>query len=325
MVVVSLAVKSHSQDIFQCLKDVIQDLVDDLEIVARNGAFLTSKLLVFGIFPQISEYLCVSCAGGHDTVTIVIPDTDVEVVREAFKELLDGDITEIEKILGCEKKFQNLQNIQKITLDNQTTTKNTEEDQYPIKVETALVGLPQNPTLQVQGIQSEKGYLVYPCLDCEKVFDTKKKVARHIRWVHKGGAGARPPTSYVCKTENCGAVYTSFRAYKFCKCKTKKRNRQKNSDKAKDPWNKCFYKCEMCGKTFTDRRTLRSHIVHKHQVDYVNEYITAFGDPSVSNPKWSCGLCTSAVKFERRSISSHLVQHNLDILEYGKMYGEPGQ
>merc|ERR1719318_401461 len=157
MVVVSLAVKSHSQDIFQCLKDVIQDLVDDLEIVARNGSFLTSKLLVFGIFPQISEYLCVSCAGGHDTVTIVIPDTD--------------------------------------------------EDQFPIKVETALVGLPQNPTLQVQGIQSEKGYLVYPCLECEKVFDTKKKVARHIRWVHNGGVGARPPTSYICKTENCGAVY----------------------------------------------------------------------------------------------------------------------
>merc|ERR1719318_1334741 len=106
MVVVSLAVKSHSQDIFQCLKDVIQDLVDDLEIVARNGSFLTSKLLVFGIFPQISEYLCASCAGGHDTVTIVIPDTDVEVVREAFNKLLDGDITEIEKILGVKRSFK---------------------------------------------------------------------------------------------------------------------------------------------------------------------------------------------------------------------------
>ena len=77
----------------------------------------------------------------------------------------------------------------------------------------------------------------------------------------------------------------SFRSYKFCKCKTKKRNRQKNSDKAKDPWNKCCYKCEICGENFIDRRTLRSHIVYKHQVDYVNDYITAFGDPSVSNPK----------------------------------------
>ena len=88
MVMVILVVKSHSQDMFQGLKDVIPDLVEDLEIVARNESFLTSKLLVFRIFPQICEYLCGSCASGHDTVTIVIPDTDVEVVRKAFDKFL---------------------------------------------------------------------------------------------------------------------------------------------------------------------------------------------------------------------------------------------
>ena len=79
MVMVILVVKSHSQDMFQGLKDVIPDLVEDLEIVARNESFLTSKLLVFWIFPQICEYLCGSC---------VIPDTDVEVVRKAFDNFL---------------------------------------------------------------------------------------------------------------------------------------------------------------------------------------------------------------------------------------------
>ena len=163
---VSLVVKSHSQSIIQGLKDVISDLVEDLEIVARNGSFLTSKLLVFGIFPHISSYLCGSCASGHDTVTIVIPDTDVEVVREAFDKLFDGDITEIDNILGCEKNHQNLQNIQKSTLEevvyketdtedqelealnqsslqnnkmnteDQTAIKNNAEDQLSIKVET---------------------------------------------------------------------------------------------------------------------------------------------------------------------------------------------
>ena len=96
MVMVILVVKSHSQDMFQGLKDVIPDLVEDLEIVARNESFLTSKLLVFWIFPQICEYLSGSCASGHDTFTIVIPDTDVEVVRKAFdKKNLETFIYEV--------------------------------------------------------------------------------------------------------------------------------------------------------------------------------------------------------------------------------------
>ena len=104
MVLVSLLVKTHSQDLVQGLQDVIPEQ-GDLEIVARNGAFLTSKLVVFGVFPQIYEYLCTSCTSGHDTVTIVIPDLDVEVVREAFENLFNGDIKELSEIICIKTIF----------------------------------------------------------------------------------------------------------------------------------------------------------------------------------------------------------------------------
>ena len=73
---------------------------------------------------------------------------------------------------------------------------------------------------------------------------------------------------------------------------------------------------------------------------YKSEYIVKFGDPVVSNPKvgnllkldfincillqWCCLICDSKVRFQRKSIQTHLThQHKISISDYEEEYGRP--
>ena len=50
-----------------------------------------------------------------------------------------------------------------------------------------------------------------------------------------------------------------------------------------DPWNKCQYKCEICGKIYIDKQALNHHVKRKHKMNYLNDYVKQFGDPNVTN------------------------------------------
>jgi len=302
------------------------------------------------VLPRICEYFCSNCAGGHDTATLVLPEWDLGVVREAFEDIFNGDFSKISCILGWQKgptriedtknnitekvdvfvKTEGIEQRDSVTRDHsELITLEDNNDSYQrdqgsrsdIQVTEPVLMIehsPQNLDLEAQGTISEVNDSVFPCFKCEKTFETRRKTTRHIREVHKSG---QKRIVYACDSGNCGAVYTNKRDMKFCPCQTKKRDRKQVN--IGDPWNKCSYECEMCKKTFLDRKTLKSHVVNKHQMDFLSSYIITFGDPDVSNPKWSCQLCTSSVRFDRRSISSHLAQHSLDLTEYEKHYGGP--
>eukprot|EP00092_Neocalanus_flemingeri_P084859 GFUD01106672.1.p1 GENE.GFUD01106672.1~~GFUD01106672.1.p1 ORF type:complete len:413 (+),score=94.62 GFUD01106672.1:45-1283(+) len=402
MVLVSLVVRTHAQDIFHQLSDVSPDL-GDLQVVARNGSFMTSKYFLFGVLPQFYEYLCGNCASGHDLVTIVIPDVGIEAVTKAFEIFCDhGDISFLCDILACgrgvldvgssstqitegvDSDLIKIEDADLATTDidasgfdkvgqEDQTNEESENDQTRTKVQRSLnkIGnttdidafgfdelnyvdqncetndesenqtrtevskspnqlganmeyVPILSPLSSQEVKKRENDLLFNCIKCEKTFGTQKKVSRHMREVHNVTLSERKGGNYVCDSSNCGRIYTNLRELRFCKCKTKKRTRMKNSDKAQDPWNKSACKCKICEKNFDNRTNLRSHIIYKHKMDYVKDYISSYGDPDACNPKWSCGLCSSSVKFERKRISSHLAQHNLDITEYEEMYGGPG-
>ena len=83
---------------------VIQELLNnhpaDLTIVTGNGNLSTSKLFVFNIFPQLYNYLHEYIISYH-SIAIIIPDTSIEIVREAFKIMLTtGDSFDFEEVLG---------------------------------------------------------------------------------------------------------------------------------------------------------------------------------------------------------------------------------
>jgi len=349
---VSLVVKTHIQDILARLKDRSSEL-GDLEIVASNGSFLTSKVVMFSLLPKMGELLCKShdCGGqGHDTITIVMPDLDVEDVVEAFEKLFTGNPRDVINILGfsevClskeseEKEEQNVpfvdtdskaSELEEIDIDSHYDgiQKIKYEDEnivsidlnIPNKNKDQFTTCEKEPTDNIIQLDSH-----YSCQQCGKSFITRKKVQRHVREVHgKGLTIPRPAKGYPCE---CGVRYTIFRSFKYCKCKTKKRKRLNHEQKVNDPWNKCQYKCEICHKIYIDKQSLRNHIKHNHKMDYLNDYIAQFGDPNGTNvnPKWPCSLCEVSVKFERRRISEHLAaQHNLDIVKYGEMYGVPAR
>lgn len=155
------------------------------------------------------------------------------------------------------------------------------------------------------------------CYNCGKIFTDKVKFQRHVREVHRKGQEVSKKQTYEC--ENCGKIYTVQRDVRFCKCKTKKRNRSSNL--YKDPWNGCDYKCGICGKQFDMRGKLRSHVVQIHGMNY-KEFLTQH-DPVLHSAKWKCLVCSSVVTFERSSATSHLKLHNLTIAQYEAIHGAP--
>ena len=232
---VSLVVKTHVQDIFARLKDISSEL-GDLEIVTRNGSFLTSKLVMFSLLPQMEDLLCKirSCAGqGHDTITIVMPDMNVEDIVEAFEKLFDGNPKDVLNIFGYMEMFPQKENeekekqsvtfvyagsresgLEEVVDDSQCDTiqKIKSEDDNIVSIDLH-VQKQNNEQLEENFINSKFPLdntkicdSHYYCQECGKKFLTKRKVQRHVREVHaKGLTIPRPAKIYPCE---CGVEYS---------------------------------------------------------------------------------------------------------------------
>ena len=223
---VSLVVKTHVHNIVQELRDVSPNL-GDLVIVATDGTVLTNKALLFGLFPDFLTYFCTNCAGGHDTVTIVIPDWEVDAVRKAFDKLFDGDSRTLRNILGWQKESSHLQGIYNlqgskddikmedtnvlVKLENEDSLC---EDIYMDQSENQIIALSEQKSQcdikTAKFLVMEEKLGEFPCLKCEKTFITRKKRTRHIREVHKitMTVSSSKLTSHYHECEKCKAVYT---------------------------------------------------------------------------------------------------------------------
>ena len=52
-----------------------------------------------------------------------------------------------------------------------------------------------------------------------------------------------------------------------------------------DPYNKSLSACVLCDKVYTNKKSLRVHVISAHQIDYKKGYLEVFGDPEANNPK----------------------------------------
>ena len=88
-------------------------------------------------------------------------------------------------------------------------------------------------------------------------------------------------------------------------------------DDGKKPsrWNKCRFRCAICGKLSSEKRHIREHIIKLHGLA-LPDYERQYGDCEIHTEYFFCGVCHAEVKHNLKNISLHL--QNVHALSPGK-------
>ena len=104
----------------------------------------------------------------------------------------------------------------------------------------------------VQSAHSTEGHL---CVDCGKMFASKKMLDRHHLWYHNPDKAGGPATCHICGKTS---------AHKYALTKHIYRVHKKHDMKMWGP-------CHICGKRFFERRCLKIHLMKVHGELYNGE------------------------------------------------------
>ena len=86
-------------------------------------------------------------------------------------------------------------------------------------------------------------------------------------------------------------------------------------------WNKCRFKCQLCGKLSSEKRHVREHIVKVHGLS-LQEYESTYGSCEIHTEYFVCAICRAEVKHNLKNISLHLQNsHNMNANQYEEQYG----
>ena len=55
--------------------------------------------------------------------------------------------------------------------------------------------------------------------------------------------------------------------------------------KLQDPWNQTWSVCQICDKTYNNKKSLRVHVIQIHGLNYKEDYLAEYGDPEADNAK----------------------------------------
>ena len=94
-------------------------------------------------------------------------------------------------------------------------------------------------------------------------------------------------------------------------------------DDGKKPsrWNKCRFRCAICGKLSSEKRHVREHIIKFHSLS-LPEYEAQYGDCEIHTEYFFCGVCHAEVKHNLKNISLHLQNvHAMSPAQYEQQYG----
>jgi hypothetical protein len=94
-------------------------------------------------------------------------------------------------------------------------------------------------------------------------------------------------------------------------------------DDGKKPsrWNKCRFRCAICGKLSSEKRHVREHIIKFHGLS-LPEYEAQYGDCEIHTEYFFCGVCHAEVKHNLKNISLHLQNvHAMSPTQYEMSYG----
>jgi len=88
-----------------------------------------------------------------------------------------------------------------------------------------------------------------------------------------------------------------------------------------DYWyNKCEWKCQMCGMKNKSLGSSKKHISKTHEIDY-DEYLSMFGTQGIYEVDFNCKLCQAVLSCNGVSIANHLTNnHHLTLQEYELQY-----
>ena len=84
-----------------------------------------------------------------------------------------------------------------------------------------------------------------------------------------------------------------------------------------DHWyNKCVWKCQICGKDNKSQGSSKKHVAQMHKITY-EEYFELFGNQGITEIPWTCTICDMVVSCNGVSIASHLNgNHKMTLQEY---------
>lgn len=86
-------------------------------------------------------------------------------------------------------------------------------------------------------------------------------------------------------------------------------------------WNKCRFRCAICGKLSSEKRHVREHIIKFHGLS-LPEYEGQYGDCEIHTEYFFCGVCHAEVKHNLKNISLHLQNvHAMTPTQYEMSYG----
>jgi len=308
------------------LRGALKDgLYTDLKLVAENGEIINChKLVLASSSKKIKNIL-----DSRNDDNIVFRNIKYSTLRYVVDFIYNGlvNVASREELMDFASAYMMLQvelgpkvetTIQDIVIGRENDEKplkgeNFIKVEYSVKTEDPLNI--QTPTERIDDAKSTE----LTCETCVKTFLTKKAMTRHIREVHNGN---RKTERKLYSCDNCSHVSTNKKHIKYCACKTNKRNRRSKYDYEEDPWSRCIYKCSICMKTASNRRTLRQHVVRVHNMNYVS-YVEEYGDTCVEGPKWTCLICSSCVNFTRDGIQKHLSTHQISLSKYELIHGIP--
>ena len=94
-------------------------------------------------------------------------------------------------------------------------------------------------------------------------------------------------------------------------------------DDGKKPsrWNKCRFRCAICGKLSSEKRHVREHIIKVHGLN-LPDYEAQYGDCEIHTEYFFCGVCHAEVKHNLKNISLHLQNvHAMTPSQYESQYG----
>ena len=94
-------------------------------------------------------------------------------------------------------------------------------------------------------------------------------------------------------------------------------------DDGKKPsrWNKCRFRCAICGKLSSEKRHVREHIIKVHGLN-LPDYEAQYGDCEIHTEYFFCGVCHAEVKHNLKNISLHLQNvHAMSPAQYEQQYG----
>lgn len=86
-------------------------------------------------------------------------------------------------------------------------------------------------------------------------------------------------------------------------------------------WNKCRFRCVLCGKLSGEKRHIREHIIKIHGMS-LNDYEMQYGECEIHTEYFFCGVCHAEVKHNLKNISLHLQNvHSLTPQMYEEQHG----